>query len=86
MTHYSMPNEGRLKLVSPSYNNEFSLLQWPCQSPVLNSVKHFVDVVEWEIFSIKRDLKNAQELCDAIISTVTRFLNKYFQHVVKFMP
>ncbi len=31
------------------HNNEFTLLKWPPQSPYLNTIEHFWDVVEREI-------------------------------------
>ncbi len=33
----------------PEHNNEFTLLNWPPQSPDLNSIEHLWDVVEREI-------------------------------------
>ena len=51
------------------HDNEFTVLQWPSQSPDLNPVEHLWDVAEREIHSVNVQLTNLQKLRDAIMST-----------------
>ena len=44
------------------HDNEFSVLQWPSQSPDLNPVEHLWDWVEREIHSMNVQLINLQTL------------------------
>ncbi len=50
------------------HDNEVTLLKWPPQSPDLNPIEHFWDVVEREIHIMDAQLTNLQQLCDAIMS------------------
>ncbi len=69
------------------YDNEFTLLKWPPQSPDLNPIEHLWDVVEWEIHIMDVQPTNLQQLCDAIMSIWTKiFSEEYFQHLVESMP
>ncbi len=68
------------------HDNEFNLLKWPPQSPELNPIEHIWDVVEWEIRIIDVQLKNLQELRDAIMSIWTKISEECFQHLVESMP
>ncbi len=54
------------------YDNEFTLLKWPPQSPDLNQIKHLWDVVEREIRIMDVQPTNLQQLCDAIMSIWTK--------------
>ncbi len=50
------------------YDNEFTLLKWPPQSPDLNPIEHLWDVVEREIRIMDVQPTNLQQLRDAIMS------------------
>ncbi len=50
------------------HDKEFTLLKWPPQSPDLNPIEHFWDVVEREICIMDVQPTNLQQLCDAIMS------------------
>ncbi len=50
------------------HDNEFTFLKWPPQSPDLNPIEHFWDVVEREIHIMDAQLTNLQQLRDAIMS------------------
>lgn len=56
------------------HENEFTIHQWPSQSPDLKPMKHLRDVVEWERRVINVQLTNLQQLCNAIVSTRTKNL------------
>lgn len=63
-------------------HNDFTVLQWPPQSPDLNPVRHLWDVVEREFRSETVQLSNLQTLHDdAIMSTWTRVAKECFQHL-----
>ncbi len=62
------------------YDNEFTLLKWPPQSPDLNPV------VEQEIHIMDVQPTNLQQLRDAIMSIWTKITEKCFQHLVESMP
>ncbi len=57
------------------HDNEFTLLQWPPQSPDLNPIKQLWDVVEREICIMDVQPTNLQQLCDAIMSIWTKTRN-----------
>ena len=54
------------------HDNEFTVLQWPPQSPDLNAIEHLWDVVELEICIIDVQPTNLQQLCDAVMSIWTK--------------
>ena len=56
------------------HHNEFSVLQWPPQSPDLNPTEHLRDVVEQEIRIMDVQPTNLQQLCDAIMSIMDQNL------------
>ncbi len=45
------------------HDNEFPLLKWPPQSPVLNPIEHLLDVVEREIRIMEVQPTNLQKSC-----------------------
>ncbi len=53
------------------HDNEFTLLKWPPQSPDLNPIEYFWDVVEREIRIRDVQPTNLQQLRDAIMSIWT---------------
>ncbi len=67
------------------HDNEFTLLKWPPQSPNLNPIEHFWDVVEREICIIDVQPTNLQQLRDAIMSIRTKISEECFQNLVEFM-
>ncbi len=67
-------------------DNEFTLLKWPPQSPDLNPIVHFWDVVEREIHITDVQPTNLQQLRDAIMSIWTKISEECFQHLVESMP
>ncbi len=67
------------------YDNEFTLLKWPPQSPDLNPIKHLWDVVEQEIRIMDVQPTNLPQLCDAIMSIWTKISEECFQHLVESM-
>ncbi len=68
------------------HDNELTLLKWPPESPDLNPIEHFWDVVEWEICIIDVQSTNLQQLRDTILSIWTKISEEYFQHFVESMP
>ncbi len=64
------------------HDNEFTLLKRPPQSPDLNPIEHFWDVVEREIHI----MTNLQQLRDAIMSIWTKISEECFQHIVESKP
>ncbi len=66
--------------------NEFTLLKWPPQSPDLNPIEHFWDVVEREIRIMDVQPTNLQQLGDAIMLIWTAISEECFQHLVESMP
>ncbi len=68
------------------HDNEFTLLKWLTQSPDLNPIEHLWDVVEREIHIMDVQMTNLQQLCDAIISILTKISEECFQHIVESMP
>ncbi len=68
------------------HDNEFNLLKWSPQSPDLNPIEHFWDVVEREIHIMDVQPTNLQQLCDAIMSIWTKISEECFQHLVESMP
>ncbi len=79
----------KLKIISDwflDHDNEFTLLNWPPQSPDLNQIEHLWDVVEREIHIMDVQPTNLQQLCDAIMSIWTRISEECLQHLVESMP
>ncbi len=68
------------------HDNEFNLLKWLPQSPDLNPIEHFWDVVEREICIMDVQLTNLQQLRDAIMSMWIKMSKECFQHLVESMP
>ncbi len=68
------------------HDNELTLLKWHPQSPDLNPIEHFWDVVEREIHIMDVHPTNLQQLCDAIRSIWTKISEECFQHLVESMP
>ncbi len=68
------------------HDNEFTLLKWPPQSPDLNPIEHFWDVVERDILIMDVQTTNLQELSDAIMTIWTKTSEECFQHLVESMP
>lgn len=58
--------------------NEFTVLQWPPQSPDHNPIEHLWDVVEWKICIMEMQLINVQQHCDVIMSIWTKISNESF--------
>jgi len=50
------------------HDNEFTVLQWPPQSPDLNPIEHLWDVVEQQIHIMDVQPTNLQPLHDAIVN------------------
>ncbi|MDF4345884.1 hypothetical protein P3386_23865 [Vibrio parahaemolyticus] len=63
---------------SDGYDNEFTVLQWPPQSPDLSPIEHLWDVVEREILIM-------DQLCDVIMSIWTNISEECFQHLAESM-
>ncbi len=79
----------KLKSISDwflEHDNEFTLLKWPLQSPDLNPIEQFWDVVEWVIRIMDVQPTNLQQLRDAIMSIWTKISEECFQHLVESMP
>jgi len=68
------------------YDNEFTLLKWPPQSPNLNPIENLWNVVEREIRIMDAQPTNLQQLHDAIMSIWTELSEECFQHLVESMP
>ncbi len=68
------------------YDNEFTLLKWPPQSPDLNPIEHLWGVVEREIRIMDVQPTNLQQLRDAIMSIWTKISEECFQNLVESMP
>ncbi len=68
------------------HDNEFTLLNWPPQSPDLNPIEHLWDAVEREIRIVDVQPTNLQQLRDAIMSIWTKISEECFQHLVESMP
>ncbi len=68
------------------HDNEFTLLEWPPQSPDLSPIEHLWDVVEREIHIMDVQTTNLQQLCDAIMTIWTKISEECFQHLVESMP
>ncbi len=68
------------------HDNEFTLLNWPPQSPDLNPIEHLWDVMEREICIMDVQTTNLQQLCDAIMSIWTKISEECFQHLVESTP
>ncbi len=68
------------------HDNELTLLKWHPQSPDLNPIEHFWDVVEREIHIMDVQPTNLQQLRDAIMSIWTKISEECFQHIVESMP
>ncbi len=60
------------------HDNEFTLLKWPPQSPDLNPIEHFWDVMEREIHIMDVQPTNLQQLRDAIMSIWTKISEECF--------
>jgi len=67
------------------YDNEFTVLKWPPQSPDLNPIEHHWDVVERELHAHIHP-KNLHQLQDAILSIWGNISKQCFQHLVESMP
>ncbi len=68
------------------YDNEFTLLKWPPQSPDFNPIEHLWDVVEREICIMNVQPTNLQQLRDATMSIWTKISEECFQHLVESIP
>ncbi len=68
------------------HDNEFTLLNWPPQSPDLNPIEHLWDVVEREIRIMDVQPTNLQQLRDVIMSIWTKISDECLQHHVESMP
>ncbi|MDF4981198.1 transposase, partial [Vibrio parahaemolyticus] len=68
------------------HDNEFTVLQWPPQSPDLSPVEHLWDVVQREIHIMDVQPTNLQQLPDAIMSIWTKISEECFQHLVESLP
>jgi len=68
------------------HDNEFTLLKLPPQSPDLNPIEHLWDEVEREIQIMDVQLKNLQQLRDALMLIWTNISQECFQHLVESMP
>ena len=53
------------------HDSEFSLLEWPGQSPDLNPIEHLWEEMEQAVRSKNVSLSNLQQLHDAIASAWT---------------
>ncbi len=62
-----------------TWDNEFTLLKWPPQSPDLNPIEHIWDVGEREIRIMDVQPTNLQQLRDAIMSVWTQISEECFQ-------
>ncbi|MDG2595057.1 transposase, partial [Vibrio parahaemolyticus] len=65
------------------HDNEFTVLQWPPQSPDLSPIEHLWDVVERKILIMDVQPTNLQQLCDVIMSVWTEISEECFQHLKK---
>lgn len=54
------------------HHNEFTILKWLPQSPVLNPVELLWDVANQETHIMDVELRDLQQLCDAIRSLRTK--------------
>ncbi len=61
-------------------------IKWPPQSPDLNPIEHLWDVVEREIHIMDVQPTNLQQLCEAIMTILTKISEERFQHLVESMP
>uniref|UniRef100_A0A3B3QF02 Transposase Tc1-like domain-containing protein n=1 Tax=Paramormyrops kingsleyae TaxID=1676925 RepID=A0A3B3QF02_9TELE len=68
------------------HDNEFTVLQWPPQSPDLNPIEHLWDVVERELRALDVHPTNLHQLQDAILSIWANISKECFQHLVESMP
>uniref|UniRef100_A0A3B4Z7B4 Transposase Tc1-like domain-containing protein n=1 Tax=Stegastes partitus TaxID=144197 RepID=A0A3B4Z7B4_9TELE len=68
------------------HDNEFTVLQWPPQSPDLNPIEHLWDVVEREIRIMDVQPTNLQQLRVAIMSIWSKISEECFQYLVESMP
>ncbi|MDG2580599.1 transposase, partial [Vibrio parahaemolyticus] len=68
------------------HDNEFTVLQWPPQSPDLSPIEHLWDVVEQEILIMDVQPTNLQQLCDVIMSIWSKISEECFQHLVESVP
>ncbi len=64
------------------YDNEFTLLKWPPQSPDLNPIEHIWDVVEREIHIMDVQRTNLQQLGDAFMSILTKISEECFSNTL----
>lgn len=65
------------------HDDEFTVLQWPPQSPDLNPIEHLWDVVERDIHIMDVQPTTLQQLCDAIMSIWTKISEECFQRLVE---
>ncbi len=56
------------------------------QSPDLTPIEHLWDVVEREIHIMDVQPTNLQQLCDTIMSILTKISEECFQHLVESVP
>ena len=68
------------------HDNDFTVLQWPPQSPDLSPIEHLWDVVEQEIRIIDVQSTNLHQLRDAVMSIWTKISEECFQHLVESVP
>jgi len=71
---------------SLEHANEFTVLKWPPQSPDLNPIEHFWDVVEQELGALDVHSTNLHQLQDAILSIRANISKECFLNLVELMP
>jgi len=60
------------------HDNEFTVLKWPPQSPVLNPIEHLWDVVERELCAQDVHPTNLHQLQDAILNSLRHSFHSEF--------
>jgi hypothetical protein len=65
---------------------EFTLLQWPAQSPDLNPIEHLWDEVERAVRGLPVLPSNKRQLSDAVLAAWAGIPAERFQHLVESMP
>jgi hypothetical protein len=67
------------------HDSEFSLLEWPGQSPDLNPIEHLWDEMERAVQGMNVPPSNLLKLRDAIVTVWTNIPVERFQHLVESM-